>query len=245
MKRFFFFLAICLFIVLTIYLKSALHKEPTKPVGSPVSEEVSINSFVAIDPRALERAQYIVRQMLLNSPELKKKMIATGYTIEIIGQKQNVSDLPRYKHLKNQKTFDGRSFDSGTRGLGDEKACSVGEENLLCFPDQKYYEENILVHEFAHSIKFLMPADISQRIDWAYTAAKKKKLYPKDIYMMASSQEYWAEATQAWFNATVRRDVNAGINTRESIKRHDPEVAELLELTYGKGEILHQTNCPY
>jgi hypothetical protein len=34
---------------------------------------------------------------------------------------------------------------------------------------------------------------------------------------------------QSWFDATVRTDVNDGINTREKLKRHDPGLARMLE----------------
>jgi len=47
-------------------------------------------------------------------------------------------------------------------------------------------------------------------------------------YMMENADEYWAEATQAWFGATVRTDVNSGINTRSLLQERDPELAQLL-----------------
>lgn len=46
--------------------------------------------------------------------------------------------------------------------------------------------------------------------------------------MMDNADEYWAEGCQSWFDATVRSDVNSGINTRQKLKTHDPDFAALL-----------------
>ncbi len=221
---------------------------------SPVLQEVPchafqsgicIKTYAPTETKTIERAQYIIRQMLKNSPEIQRKMTETGFVVEIIGRNQGVTDLPRYRYLKNEKTFDGRNYDEGTRGLGDIYASSVGEENLLCLPGQNYPEENILVHEFAHSILFHMPHELSHEVKHAYSEAKKKNLYAKDIYMMANHDEYWAEASQSWFNATARLDVNDGIHSRLKILKHDSEISRILKLVYGMVEIDHLPGCPY
>lgn len=56
-------------------------------------------------------------------------------------------------------------------------------------------------------------------------------------YMLENADEYFAEGCQTWFDATVRTDVNGGINTREKIKQHDPDFAQLLaEVREGEEE---------
>jgi hypothetical protein len=47
-------------------------------------------------------------------------------------------------------------------------------------------------------------------------------------YMMENVDEYWAEGCQSWFDATIRTDVNSGINTRQKLRQHDPDLALLL-----------------
>ena len=71
--------------------------------------------------------------------------------------------------------------------------------------DQYYRHESILIHEFAHSV-MCIGSDNEQResICNAYNEAKQGGLYQEDIYMMENADEYWAEATQSWFDATVR-----------------------------------------
>jgi hypothetical protein len=194
---------------------------------------------------SVARAQIVVAQMLRHAPTIKQRMTAARFRIEIIGRNQVISDLALYSSLRGRKTFDGRSFDTGTRGLGGRDVCSVGEENLLCLPKQNYWQEDILVHEFAHSIKEHLDTELSTKIDAAYTNAKAHKLYALDIYMMANSQEYWAEGSQAWFNATTRTDVNGGINTREALLAHDPALASLMEQVYGTETIHPIDGCRY
>lgn len=53
--------------------------------------------------------------------------------------------------------------------------------------------------------------------------------------MVADEKEYWAEGSQSWFDASLRDDVNDGINTRFKIRYHDPKLARLLEIVYGNG----------
>ena len=51
--------------------------------------------------------------------------------------------------------------------------------------------------------------------------------------LASCSSEYWAEAAQAWFHASMRCDVNCGINTRDQIMERDPGVAEELCRAFG------------
>lgn len=53
--------------------------------------------------------------------------------------------------------------------------------------------------------------------------------------MMSNVDEFWAEGTQAWFDATVRTDVNSGVNTRVKLKAHDPQLAAVLAHVFGDG----------
>ena len=74
--------------------------------------------------------------------------------------------------------------------------------------DKHYSQENILIHEFAHSVMCIgMDDEQRQSICGAYQEAKQAGLYQSDIYMMENADEYWAEATQSWFDATVRTGV--------------------------------------
>ena len=71
--------------------------------------------------------------------------------------------------------------------------------------DEHYPSENILVHEFAHTVMAVgMNEDQRQAVISAYFNARSSQLYKPSIYMMSNADEYWAEGAQAWFGATVR-----------------------------------------
>ncbi|MBS2026584.1 MAG: hypothetical protein JST54_01665 [Deltaproteobacteria bacterium] len=194
---------------------------------------------------ALQRAKYIVDHMLEGLPAIRASMAKRKFKVEIIAKDQVLSDLPDYASLKGKRTRDGRDFDTGTRGLGGEEMCSIGEENLLCLSEQPYRDEDIFIHEFSHSIKSNLAREDSAAIDAAFEAARDASVYPSGIYMIRDSQEYWAEGTQVFFAATRRSDVNGGFNTRERLQAHDPRLFELLQRIYDKDDVAPAKGCRY
>lgn len=68
-----------------------------------------------------------------------------------------------------------------------------------------------------------------------HAEAVSRGLYSPGCYMASCPEEYWAEGTQSWFDATARVDVNCGVNTREKLRRHDPALGLLLFGAYGDG----------
>ncbi len=69
----------------------------------------------------------------------------------------------------------------------------------------RYPTESILVHEFAHAVMNIgMTEEQREAVREAYEKAREDGLYKSDIYMMANADEYWAEGSQSWFDATIR-----------------------------------------
>ncbi len=175
--------------------------------------------------------------MLGNLPRVREQMRAIGFKVEIIAEDQVLSDLPDYANLRGQKTRDGRSYDTGTRGVGNRDKCSVGEENLLCRPHQPYPQKDILVHEFSHSIEAHLPPATVAEIEAAYRHALDQSLYPRGGYNQASAYEYFAGGVQAWFGVTLRSDVNGSINSRAKHEAHDPALARVLAEVFGETRV--------
>ena len=227
--------------------------EPAAPARDPApvtwkSEEANGITYVfasKVSDVAIQRAKYIVDHMLEGLPAVRESMTKRKFKVEIIAKDQVLSDLPDYAPLKGKRTRDGRDFDTGTRGLGGEERCSIGEENLLCLTEQPYRDEDILIHEFSHSIKSNLAREDSAAIDAAFKRASDSAMYPSGIYMIRDSQEYWAEGTQVWFAATRRADVNGGFNTRERLQAHDPKLFEVLQRVYGKAQVEKAKGCKY
>merc|ERR1712182_36321 len=102
--------------------------------------------------------------------------------------------------------------------------------------DRHFYQESILVHEFGHAV---MNCGFDECLQRSILNIYREALaagYSKDTYMFSNEEEFWANGTQAWFNAIHRTDVNAGIRTREDVLKHLPKLASLMKEVYGNRE---------
>ncbi|GMH39560.1 hypothetical protein BSKO_07458 [Bryopsis sp. KO-2023] len=207
---------------------------------------IDILAFSIVSEEAVMRTHYVLSRMLGDSPvEVVERMVYNGSKVAIIGKKQKTSDIPEHHFV----TLAGdRSIDHSTRGLGGttiNPLCSVGEENMLMEDDQSYPSENLLIHEMGHSVKTLgLSYEQKQRLTESYYRAYHGGTYDNSSYIMFDEEEYWAEGTQAWFEATIREDVTSGINTREKLKAHDPLLASLMVEAYGDGSWRYQDDSP-
>ena len=93
------------------------------------------------------------------------------------------------------------------------------------------------MHEFAHCVMDVGLGDEGrERIRAAHRAALDRATVSAESYMGSNASEYWAEATQSWFEASVRCDVNCGLNTRAELVRCDPAIAVELERAFGPND---------
>jgi len=157
----------------------------------------------------------------------------------VVGVKEGITDLPEYGWLRPKEFWNKRS-----RGFGGgygKVHTSVGEENLLCLPDDLYEEECIFIHEFAHTIhETLNLSDKDRKFDKklkeTYEKALKKGLWRcpyKDMYAAVNYREYWAEGVQSWFDANNENNFKHNhVNTREELKAYDPNLARLIDETF-------------
>ena len=85
------------------------------------------------------------------------------------------------------------------------------------------------------------------RVRDLYAAAHAAARYDarNACYAMSNADEYWAEGTQAWFDATARVDVNGGVNSRDALCERDADLAALMVEVYGEGGGWRYTHdCP-
>ena len=144
--------------------------------------------------------------------------------------------MPPHNFLKGiQASLGQRSYDDGCRGVGGTvhvPCTSVGEENLLgelIGGDPHFTHESILVHEFSHAVMNVGLTDEARgRITAAFVNASESGEFDNESYMMSNAEEFWAEGAQAWFHASMRSDVNCGINTRDGVIERVPELAALV-----------------
>ena len=216
-------------------------------VRATSSSGLEIWSFDCVDKQAIKEAQSIIDHMLNEAKsDVIKNLLKCKCKVSIIGRDQYTTDIPEHSYLKLQRG--GRDMDSTTRGLGGSlelPVTSCGEENLTMVDDKSYSMENILIHEFGHSIMNIgMSPEDRKRVCECYEKARSKEMYSRDIYMISNEDEYWAEGCQSWFDASIRSDVNDGHNTREKLKQHDPDLCSILAETLGDGSWRYPHTAP-
>src|SRR6185295_18536796 len=166
--------------------------------------------------------------LLAGRPDVIDAMVRDGMYLIVIGKDQNYTDMPEYRNSPNPAYLNER-----VRGTGG-KPSSFGEENLLNLPLDRYDDESIGVHEFAHTIdsalRSIDPAWNARR-NLAYQEAMDKGLW-KFSYAASNAGEFWGEVVQSYFDCNRVNNWNHGpIGTREQLKAYDPDTYELCRVT--------------
>ena len=234
----------------------ALHERlPTRRVGPPPvrlglpayyrkyvdADGIPVVASERVEDRALLEARDRVLLLLARRTDLRDALVRHGVRVAVIGRSERTTDLPEYGDLPG--AFPGTDWNRRTRGLGatrERPVASAGEENLLGLAGDPYRGEDILTHEFAHTIHTLGLRSVEPAFEdalrRAFEHARSQGLW-KGTYASTSPEEYWAEGAQSWFDRNRSADppdgVHNSIATRERLRAHDPELARLLERVFG------------
>lgn len=204
---------------------------------------------------AITRAAKIVTAMLARRPDLRAEMVREGVRVGVIAEEEAITDLPEHRHWTKPKRGDRRLtqcelkyfdaierqsdreyWNARSRGTGG-RFTTVGAENLLAVPGSRYFGENILVHEFAHTVLDAIravDAALYGEVEAAYQAALKAGRWKGD-YAAVTLTEYWAEGTQFWFNTNMLARLDEGpVLSDRDLRRYDPALAAALAKAYGK-----------
>lgn len=204
------------------------------------ADGILVVSSSQVPDEALLQARKIVLQMLAKIPEAKSKIIANKVKVAVMGVNEVTTDIPEHSDLN--KAFPETNWNTRARGLGATVArpvISCAEENLLAYKSDRYYGEDILVHEFAHTIHLMglnfINNDFNTKLLSIYKNAQDKGLWG-GTYAISNYQEYFAEGVQSWFNVNIEaippNGVHNEINTREELKTYDPELFKLISLYF-------------
>lgn len=187
---------------------------------------------------ALRAAAEIVTEMLKPMPAVRERLQSVGLRIAIIGAQEKTSDIPEYKPVVQR--YPERDWDARTRGIASPSPAlpvtSGAEENILCYANDRYRGENILVHEFSHSIKILGLQAINPgfklKVEDAYRNAQSNGLWAR-TYAIENPEEYWAEGVQSYFDTNLFSDppngIHNAINTRAKLRGYDPQLFALID----------------
>jgi alpha-glucosidase len=188
---------------------------------------------------AAHRTLYAMTSMLPKA--VLDSMVGRGTRVAIMGRYEGTTDIPEHRHLVNDTTL---NWDLRARGLGGDlelPLTSCAEENVLAYQIDKYHAEDILIHEFAHSIHLiglmLAVPDFDSRLKMCYETARQRGILDA-TYRITDKEEYFAEAVQDWFNVNAEVPRADGkhnwCNTREELQEYDPDLYELLAQYFPK-----------
>ncbi len=248
--------------ILTNYEQSMVTSLPTTLVLDTFYKKyadafgIPIISSGKVPNAALLVARDIVNYMLLKRVDVRTALINSKARVLVMAETEMETDLPERSDWK-KPAKDDRRLTSGerdnydkpggiasmsdreywnkrARGMGGN-VTSCAEENLLGYPDTRYYGENILVHEFSHNImNALRRADpaLHKEIEVAYDSAKAKGMY-KGQYAINTVAEYWAEGSQWWFWSNFEfMDGQQRIQSPDDLKKYDPILYNILDKVY-------------
>jgi len=191
---------------------------------------IPIVSSWRVPDSAMYKAWEIVMFMTNDLPEANlKQMQKVGLRVGVMARYEGTTDIPEHAHLAQDTSL---NWDVRARGLGGDMELPLttcSEENLLCYQIDKYHAEDILIHEFAHSIHLVGIAPIDstfdKKLDELLAKAKNEGKYNR-TYAQTNFYEYWAEGIQDWFNVNAEVPKPDGkhnqINTRDELKKYDP-----------------------
>ncbi len=214
-----------------------LYKKYLNQGGIPIVASANVRD------EALMKAYEYMYLMLLKLPAAREAMIQRGCKVIVIGEKEQVSDIPEYAFF-TRTLEEKRYWNARARGFGgsegDGWCMSGGEENLLNLLGDRYKGENIFIHEFAHLIHSVglresVPG-FDDRLQQLYENAKSKGLWA-NTYAMTNKEEYFAECVQSYFNCNRYAEkpdgIHNSVSTREKLAHYDPDMHALLcELFY-------------
>lgn len=169
--------------------------------------------------------------------EVMESLTSRNTRIGIMARYEGTTDIPEHAFLANDTTI---NWDLRARGLGGTlhmPFSTCAEENILAYQIDKYHAEDIMIHEFAHTIHNVGISPVYPDFNDELQASLDKALAEgkwKNVYAATNIEEYWAEGVQTWFNvnAEVNNDGGDGkhnkVNTCEELKRYDPGLYSIL-----------------
>ncbi|XP_067668089.1 uncharacterized protein [Haliotis asinina] len=208
------------------------YQKYTEAYGIPVLGSVNVPDD------ALRRACYVLRFLLADHSGVRQSYYRLSGRVAVIGAREGTVSIPEHAWL-------GPAWNDRARGLGATEHAPVstgGEENILCYTGDRYRDEDIFLHEFAHGIhllgaKYAIPGWQS-RLQSLYDQAKSAGRW-RNTYAITTVEEYFAEGTQSYFNvnaySAVPNGIHNDVNTRERLRPYDPQLYSLIQEVFPCG----------
>ena len=167
--------------------------------------------------------------------EVLDSMVAHNVRVAVMARYEGTTDIPEHAYLRDDTTLNWDCRARGLEGTMELPLTTCAEENILAYQIDQYHAEDILIHEFAHTIHLvginLVDPSIDQKLQRLMDKAVAEGKY-QNTYALENFIEYWAEGVQDWFNVNAEMPLPDGkhnwVNTREDLKRYDPRLYRLI-----------------
>jgi hypothetical protein len=206
---------------------------------------IAITSSWRVPDSAMIQAWKIIDFMTGKLPKnILDAMVHVKTRVSVMARYEGTTDIPEHAHLVADTTI---NWDVRARGLGgdmDLPLTSCAEENLLAYQIDKYHAEDILIHEFAHSIQLIgiiqVDTTFNKKLEKLLNQAVAQGKY-ENTYAKTNIYEYWAEGVQNWFNVNAEVPKPDGkhnqVNTRKELKRYDPDLYAVIHQYFDEFEV--------
>lgn len=194
-----------------------------------------VSSWRVPDSALLQAYKIIVSLTGMLPAQVVNKMRECGVRIGVMARYEGTTDIPEHRYLASDTSI---NWDVRARGLGgsvDDPLTTCAEENLLCYQIDKYHAEDILIHEFAHTMHLAGIIQVDTTINTRLQVALDHALAAGkfiNTYAATDIAEFWAEGVQDWFNVNAEVPKPDGkhnyVNTRVELKEYDPELYAIL-----------------
>jgi hypothetical protein len=195
---------------------------------------IPILGSTAVSDAALLTARSNVLRLLATSPKsVRAKLASQKVRVVVWGRGEVPSSIPEFR-AKFGTGLDAIYW-GGFGATTSLPICAGTEANLV----DNDGSENLMVHEFGHTIAEMALATIDANFMAELNAAwnARSKVTPArwaGTFAGTDTKEYWAEGLQSYFNVNRPRDaVHNGVDTRAELQAYDPLLYALLNRIYG------------
>ena len=187
--------------------------------------------------------------MLANRPDIRASLAKLGRRVTIVADSEVITDIPEFRDLYERSP--GTDWNERVQGGGIAgQTVAVWEGNLLCYSSDVFSNEDIFVHEFAHTVlnhgveRQTGGKEFKTRVQTAYQEAIDAGLWDQ-TYAADTVEEYWAEGVQSWFDLNdPPGGIHNEIDTRSELETYDPALADLIYEIFGDTTVESSCHAP-
>lgn len=208
------------------FLDTSFYKKCYKtPLGVYIisSNRVGNHSLVLCG----EQIDTVLAKIKTNWPAVYTSMMNYNCRVVIQSYMEQTTDVPEWRNLTSS------NYARGMGGINGSPFSGCGEENVHHETFCAYRDENIIVHEFGHSLQghglYNGARSVYDEIRNAYNEAVSKGLWT-NTYPGSNFNEYFANAVQTWYNVAAQSSngqpngVHNHVNLRSELQTYDPRL---------------------